>query len=41
MITAQAEVHALLQASALASAHLDVGNDVVAHETFLDAERSQ
>jgi hypothetical protein len=27
-----------LQASALASAHLDIGNDVFAHETFLDAQ---
>ena len=39
MITAQAEIHALLQASALASAHLNIGDNVVAHETFSGAER--
>ena len=40
MVAAEAEVHALLETGALALAHLDVGNDVVPHGDFLDAERN-
>ncbi len=38
MVAAEAEIHALLKTGALTLAHLDVGNDVVAHGAFLDAE---
>ena len=39
MVAAESEVHALLKTGVLTLAHLDVGNDVVAHDAFLDAER--
>ena len=39
MVAAEAEVHTLLKTGALTLAHFDVGNDVVAHGAFLDAQR--
>ena len=38
MVAAKAKVHALLETGVLTLAHLDVGNDVVAHGAFLDAK---
>jgi hypothetical protein len=38
MIPSQSEIHPLLKACTFAPAHLNVGDDIIAHTTCLDAE---
>jgi hypothetical protein len=36
MVSTESEIHPLLEACPFSAAHLDVGDDVIAHKSYLD-----